>query len=325
MTSEVVIAALADKAAPKDYTVASSQQIIPLCITASLDGSGAASSYLATVELISDAGLVIARCPCQTTIAAGASADVSWFPLTKASTTTSSVSEYQNLIGSTQNIRSYWPLDETSGTQFQDLGPSSKPMVIQGSPTLGNTPLITTGHSAVFPNGGSGGGIPTEWAKTATGYGTWGGDGSLTVEAWIKTSATSGSFWSIISSDDNNKRLFDFGLTSAGKLQFATFDSAGTTPTTAFGASTLNTGATFYVAGTFDGTTHVLTVYVNSVADGTATSLSSYTGDTVSANIAARFTTFPGSAFSGIVDEVALYNRALTATEIAQHYTTGIT
>lgn len=323
MTSEVVIAALADKAAPKDYTVASSQQIIPLCITASLDGTAAAAAYVATVEFISDAGLVMARCPCSTQLAAGASADVSWFPLRAAQSTTSASSTYQTVVLQTPDVRSYWPLDETSGTTWADLGPSAKALTAVGSPSFGQPPLITTGHSAVFPNGGAMGGFASDYGQNTTDYGIWPGDGSLTCEAWIKTTATIGSVGMILGVDDGSHRLCQFRVGTTGKLELVTFDAPDTTPTTATGTTVLNTGATFYVAATYNGTTHVLTVYVNGSVEGTATAASSYTGDVKGPSIATRVALTAQNKYSGTIDEVALYSRALTAAEISSHYSAG--
>ena len=68
-------------AAPKDYSVAPAQQIRLLSVAASFDGSGSASTWLPAVEILDNNGNVLVTAADQAvTVAAGASADVSWFP-----------------------------------------------------------------------------------------------------------------------------------------------------------------------------------------------------------------------------------------------------
>lgn len=75
---------LGDGAAPQSYGVPNATQIVPLAINATFDGTGAAGSFLPTVEIVSDGGVVVARVPCQTTVAAGASAEVTFAPFLRA-------------------------------------------------------------------------------------------------------------------------------------------------------------------------------------------------------------------------------------------------
>lgn len=76
------IALLASQAddAPLGYQVPGAQEIILKSITASFDGSGAAGAFIPTLQIIAPNGAVLAACPVSTSVAAGASADVSWFP-----------------------------------------------------------------------------------------------------------------------------------------------------------------------------------------------------------------------------------------------------
>ena len=67
-------------AAPKSYTVKGAQEIILRSVTGSYDGTGAAGSYIPAVQILDPAGFVVGTFVANTTLAAGASADVSWFP-----------------------------------------------------------------------------------------------------------------------------------------------------------------------------------------------------------------------------------------------------
>lgn len=82
MPSDVQIRG-ADGGAPQSYTVPNATEIVPKAVNATFDGSATAGSYVPTLEMVSDGGVVIARIPCATTVAAGGSAEVSWFPSAK--------------------------------------------------------------------------------------------------------------------------------------------------------------------------------------------------------------------------------------------------
>jgi hypothetical protein len=65
--------------APLDYTIPGAQQIEIIAARASFDGTGAAGSFVPTLRIIAPDGQEVAACPVST-LAAGVSADVSWFP-----------------------------------------------------------------------------------------------------------------------------------------------------------------------------------------------------------------------------------------------------
>lgn len=66
--------------APEGYTVPGAQEIILKAVTASFDGSAAIVPFVPTLQIIAPNGTVLASCPVPSSVAAGASADVSWFP-----------------------------------------------------------------------------------------------------------------------------------------------------------------------------------------------------------------------------------------------------
>lgn len=79
MTTDVQIIAVNQQATPLDYTVAGAQELVPKAIYSEFDGSGAGGDFVPVLEIISDSGHIVASCPA-TKVAAGASADVTWFP-----------------------------------------------------------------------------------------------------------------------------------------------------------------------------------------------------------------------------------------------------
>lgn len=67
------------ESAPASWTLPEALEIIPKTAYASYDGSGAAGSFVPCLRIISDSGHVALEAVAATTVAAGASADVSWF------------------------------------------------------------------------------------------------------------------------------------------------------------------------------------------------------------------------------------------------------
>lgn len=67
-------------AAPKDYTLTGAQEIALKSVRAVIDGSGSASAFLPTLQLLDPNGHVMWEGATSDTVAAGGSADVSWFP-----------------------------------------------------------------------------------------------------------------------------------------------------------------------------------------------------------------------------------------------------
>lgn len=78
---------LPDGGSPVSYEVPNATEIIPKVVTAVFDGTGAAGSFVPTVEIVSDGGVVVARVPCQTTVAAGGSCECTFAPFLRASAT----------------------------------------------------------------------------------------------------------------------------------------------------------------------------------------------------------------------------------------------
>ncbi len=68
--------------APADWELPQSLEIIPKCIRAVFDGSGAGSAFLPCLVIVSDSGREVGRFPVADAdvVAAGASAEVTWFP-----------------------------------------------------------------------------------------------------------------------------------------------------------------------------------------------------------------------------------------------------
>jgi hypothetical protein len=78
--ADVSLIAQAVTTAPEGYTVPGAQEIILKSVFAQYDGTGAGGSYVPTLQILAPNNAVVASCPIGTTLTAGASADVTWFP-----------------------------------------------------------------------------------------------------------------------------------------------------------------------------------------------------------------------------------------------------
>jgi hypothetical protein len=143
---------------------------------------------------------------------------------------------------------------------------------------------------------------------------------NVTVSAWIRANSW-GAF---------NRRIVTKGIgnqydlfNNSGVLDWYLVDNAGANFSDV--STTLpSTGVWHHIVGTYDGTTNALYV------DGVLANSESPGGGPIATNktdplfIAARDACDnPGDCFDGKIDEVRIYNRALTASEVAKLYQSG--
>lgn len=77
---------LGTAAVPATWTLPPSLQLIVQSVYASYDGSGAAGSYIPTLEVISDAGDKVVSVPQDASVAAGSSVEATWAPFLRSAT-----------------------------------------------------------------------------------------------------------------------------------------------------------------------------------------------------------------------------------------------
>ena len=140
--------------------------------------------------------------------------------------------------------------------------------------------------------------------------------GSMTVEAWVKAAAnpsndgeivakSSDSGWILKTTPDTGPETFGFRLS---------VNSSTTAQRYSTTVRSLNTW--YHVAGVYDASSQTLSTYVNGVLDsGTLRGVvpASQYNPSVNVNIGRRAS---GYYFNGLIDEVRIYNRALSQAEI---------
>jgi len=142
----------------------------------------------------------------------------------------------------------------------------------------------------------------------------------LTVECWVRGNSTNanGSWGGIVAKGNTSWRI---QATAGAKT--VTFSLTGTTGADMSGTRNVNDGQWHHVAGVYDGTNMFL--YVDGTLDVSKPSTGLIAQNNMPVAIGANVNPPPGTSyfFNGSVDEVALYNRGLSATEIAAIFNAG--
>ncbi len=131
---------------------------------------------------------------------------------------------------------------------------------------------------------------------------------AMTVEAWVKPAAASPSWTAIVHKNTDRYYLMASSDTNGLPAIGATFTSGNLN---VFGTQTLPVGVWSHLAGTYDGTR--LRLYLNGTQVATTPRTVPLTTSSQPLTIGADVY---GEFFQGTLDEIRIYNRALSATEI---------
>jgi hypothetical protein len=205
-----------------------------------------------------------------------------------------------------EGMISYWKLDEGSGSTASDS--------VGGNHGFLNGPVWTTGK------------VGNALSFDGNDYVDCGNDASLdisgtkiTYEAWINHQFTPGSHsWGNVI-----RKHHDAGnwIRFEANQEKVSFYLSGLNYCT--GQTTLSPNTWYHVVGTYDG--QCMKVFVNGVEDGKLEIVKTITPHSSSnLYIGCSFYGNYIEFWKGQIDEVAIYNRALTPTEILQHYENGL-
>jgi prepilin-type N-terminal cleavage/methylation domain-containing protein len=206
----------------------------------------------------------------------------------------------------------YWPMDEGTGSSTYDMSGSNATGTWMGVAT-GTNGYYSVGKIGAY--GGAFDGTSTYVVNTGSSS-VFNLTKAVTMMAWVKVNA-SGTDQKIISKRPsyvltvftNNipeTEIFIGGLSNDTR-------SAG-------GGTTLVNGRWYHIAGTYDGAT--IKTYVNGVLDRQVAASGNMDTTTYALDLGK---TADGAAnyFNGLIDDARVYNRALSAAEIAAIYNAG--
>jgi hypothetical protein len=211
----------------------------------------------------------------------------------------------------------YWRLDEPSGPIAYDSSGNDNKAQYVGGVKLGVPGAIAGESDTAAQFDGLTGYVDAHnsfpFAMNA----------AFSLEAWVLVSPSS-AYAGIISKNDDqggppSEGFLVFVSPDAGDFGFQRLD--GDNASTAVSTASASTTSFLHVVATFDGLD--LVIYVNGEAQGTQTASFSIAGATADFVVGAEA---GGTAnyFTGTLDEVAVYDNALTPDQVKTHYLAGI-
>lgn len=193
----------------------------------------------------------------------------------------------------------YWRLGEASGTVAADNSGHGNTGTISGGVTVAQPGALADGDTAALLDGASGKVTAPSLPMSAT----------CSVEVWVKTTSTSGSWFSNRGSGPTAGRVY-IGLSGATAFVFT-----DDTTTSFLSSRAINDGLWHHVVWTNDGTTSKF--YIDGALDATQ-------AQTHAAHVASVLSfgwDNPNNNWlTGSLDEIALYDYVLTAAQVANHY-----
>ena len=204
----------------------------------------------------------------------------------------------------------YLRLGETSGNADDSSG-NGRTFTTHGGVTYSQPSLLAnaTDNTSVTLNGSTGyfDIADASWMDVST---------AVSFECWVKT--TGAVIQNLISRDDaGSNKAFQLRLQANGKVLVAFYNGGSIIAYTADGAC--NDGLPHHIVATFDGA--YVQTYIDSVRVLKTARTLSIDNVALSIRVGADHT---GSGFvNGVMDEVAMYSRALSGTEIREHYQAG--
>lgn len=204
----------------------------------------------------------------------------------------------------------YWKLDETSGSTATDETANANDATYVGSPTLGDTALITENQAVTFGAAGDRIEFPA--------LGVLDGSQAFSIEGWVSADDLTGNpsvfnAWA--------ERAVMLQLNNSGNSELEATASVGGTAV-AIATSALSTGTTYYVALTYD-PTDGWALYLDGALVGTDATTGTIDSKALTSNTIGEASNGT-QTFLGTVDEWAVYDRALTQSEIIRHYYVGL-
>jgi len=211
----------------------------------------------------------------------------------------------------------YWRLDELTGTTAADSSGHGNDATYQGGFTLGAPGAIGgDGDTAVTLDGVS------AFVSAGDRF-AFAGLAQFSVEAWVSAQPQS-TYAGVVSRNDAiggppSEGFLLFVAPADGPFGFQRLDGASVS--TAVSVAGPGAPAFTHVVATFDGLE--LGVYVNGESQGSQTGAFSIAGAVADFVVGAE-AGGTGNFLSGTIDEVAVYDHALTADRVGAHYIAGL-
>ena len=212
----------------------------------------------------------------------------------------------------------YWHLGEASGTIAADATGNGHDGTYRNTPTLGVLgAIVGCGDTAVDFDSAS-----NEDVTADTIAAELSGAGTFTLEAWVKTTATGGGVVMGPANDGSSSIFAYIHWNFTASTTISARHNQGNDVNYTVPGNAHRDGAWHHVVAVFNDTTgNPIKLYFDGALVASGGSAASPTFDTF--GIAVARENADQAWFDGTVDEPAVYLRALTPTEILNHYQTG--
>lgn len=230
----------------------------------------------------------------------------------------------------------FWSADETNINSYSALVLADSPALYwRMNEASGATTFINSVASGTYagtkvgtPSGVSASGAVLDGAywnfngssdHITSSYTPYASGASITFEAWVNRDTNNTEDVIFGSSSSTNSPRLSFASGAAQTVTFKPNGASGTGVTfTASGVASTNTWN--HIALTFDNSTNDVKFYLNGeTPDSTKSTSDDFNASPGNFEVA-RSATSPNSHFYGKIAEVAVYQKVLTATQIANHY-----
>ncbi|TAL48239.1 LamG domain-containing protein, partial [archaeon] len=210
----------------------------------------------------------------------------------------------------------YWKFGEVSGTTTNDSSGNANSGTL-GNATGGAQPTWITNSSCKFGSCLNFDGIYS--FVNISNSPSLSVTDALTISAWIRTNDAVNSNTERIVQKGGGTSMYDFFIQETNKLR--TILTLDTGQANIFGNTALSANTWYHVVTTFSNATGLLKIYINGIEDVSTTVSGKITTNTNPLIIGA-FRGLPTDLqkFNGIIDDVRIYNRALSADEIKRLY-----
>jgi hypothetical protein len=148
--ADASIVSTANVAAPEGYTLQGTNELLLKAVRATIDGSGTATAYLPALQLLDPNGNVMWTAV-GSTVAAGASADVSWFPGLGGGSSASSAFAQWFIARRTSNLS--MSAGTTDTIPWSDLNSSDSSLFSLATVTHANDAVQVAREGVVFMTG----------------------------------------------------------------------------------------------------------------------------------------------------------------------------
>ena len=214
-------------------------------------------------------------------------------------------------VGAT-NLVGYWKFDAGQGTTARDFSSGAHDATLSGAGwTISNVaPAVSFYNPAAVSLNGTSHYIDVGGTANAS-------NAAYSACAWVKLNATAG-FQALVTVDGTTSSgytLIKRGDTNTFALMMAVSDTTNPALNIAAGATTVVASTWYHVCGTYD--TATIRVYVNGTLEGTGSNASPWNATGHSIIGAGKWNGSRSDYLGGTVDDVRIYNIALTAAQVA--------